>query len=124
MTNDAFAEQMKTRSKNFAVMTIKFLDTIKETPAMRVIRFQLIKSVTSAAANYRAVCRARSDKEFFAKMSIVVEETDETLFWLEMLQELNLGDQSNRNQLLKEATELVSIYAKTRKTIGQKLKNH
>ena len=89
MTNEEFATWFKKKTKTFAIEVTKFLEKIPNSPSIKVIRFQLIKSVISTAANYRAVCRARSDNEFYAKYCIVVEEADETLFWLEMIE---LGD--------------------------------
>jgi len=123
MNNEEFAEIMKARSKKFALEVIHFLNTIPKSPVMATIRFQLIKSVTSTAANYRAACRARSNREFFAKISIVVEEADESQFWLEMIEGLELGNSVVRGKLLKEAEELVSIFASSRKTAGSKLKD-
>ena len=118
MTNNEFAEWFKKRTKQHAVDVIKFLDAISNTPALRVIRFQLIKSVTSVAANYRAVCRARSNNEFYAKICIVVEESDETVFWLEMIEELKLGNQNQLKYLLKEGNEILSIVASSKKKAG------
>ena len=81
----SYIEGMRRRMKAAAVAVVDFMEGSKSTPALNVIRYQIIKSATSAAANYRAACVARSGKEFFAKMSIVVEEADETVFWLEVL---------------------------------------
>ena len=80
MNKSEFVEQLKNRTKRLAVEVILFYDKIQKTDATRVIGRQLIRSVTSSAANYRAACISRSQKEFFSKMSIVVEEADETLF--------------------------------------------
>ena len=118
MTNNEFADWFKKRTKQFAIDVIKFLEQVSNTHAIRVIRFQLIKSVTSVAANYRAVCRARSNNEFYAKICIVVEEADETVFWLEMIQSLNLGNQKRLNYLLKEGNEILAIVASSKKKAG------
>lgn len=75
----------------------------------------LLRSSTSMAANYRAACRARSSKEFFAKLSIVVEETDETLFWLEVLEEAEMITAEKLTFLKAETTEILKILAKARK---------
>jgi four helix bundle protein len=108
------AEVLKFRTKQFAVMVITFCRTLPKDEEFSIIKKQLIRSATSTAANYRAVCRARSDAEFFAKLSIVVEEADETLFWLELINDLGI----NKNeQCLNEATELVKIFSKSRKTV-------
>jgi len=75
---EVFIEKLKERTKKFAVDIIKFCDSLSNIKASSVIVYQLVKSATSAGANYRATCRARSKKEFFSKMCIVVEEADES----------------------------------------------
>jgi four helix bundle protein len=79
MTNEEFAEFFKKKTKNWAINVIKYLNQIPDSPVMRNIRFQLIKSCTSTAANYRAACRGRSNAEFSSKISISLEEADESL---------------------------------------------
>ncbi|PPK86186.1 four helix bundle protein [Neolewinella xylanilytica] len=112
-----FAKQMRDRTKKVAVELINFVERTPSSPAFNVIRFQLLKSGTSTAANYRAACRARSRAEFFAKMSIVVEETDETVFWLESLNESELkADRVDLKRIGTEYYELVKIFARARKT--------
>jgi len=83
-SKEVFADWFKKRTKNFAVDVIKFCKSIEQNPASRVISYQIIKSSTSVAANYRAACRARSNKEFYSKLCIVVEEADESVYWLEL----------------------------------------
>ena len=78
---------------------------------------QLLRSATSVAANYRAACRARSSAEFHAKLSIVVEEADETVFWLELLSESGTTSAEKTTPIIKEATEILSVTAKARKNI-------
>ncbi len=85
---------------------------------------QIIRSSTSVAANYRAVCRAKSDKNFISKMETVIEEADETLFWLEMIEESEIiYQQTEINKLKKEANELISIFIASVKTVKKRL-NH
>ena len=103
--------------KKLAIRIIKMYEQLRKTDSVRIIGKQLIRASTSLAANYRAACRARSKAEFFAKMSIVVEEADETLFWLEMLEEAELVPASKLTHLKQEATEILSIVAKARKNI-------
>ncbi len=80
-----------------------------------MVRYQLIKSGTSVAANYRAACRARSKKEWYAKLCIVVEECDETVFWLELLMESTItSDTTTVRTLGKEYQTLLQIFAKSR----------
>ncbi|MGB3799713.1 MAG: four helix bundle protein [Lewinella sp.] len=113
---NAFAKRMRDRTKKIAVELINFVERTPASPAFNVIRYQLLKSGTSTAANYRAVCRARSRKEFFAKMSIVVEEADETVFWLESLNESVLkADRTELKRIGTEYYELLKIFAKARK---------
>jgi four helix bundle protein len=82
----------------------------------RIITRQLVRSVTSVAANYRAVCRSRSKAEFISKIRTVVEETDETVFWLEMLSDLGLLSSQKSAPLLDEANELLAIFAASQRT--------
>lgn len=76
-----------------------------------------MRSATSVAANYCAVCRARSKAEFIAKIGIVVEEADETVFWLEMITELNILSTEKTGDLLKEANELLAIFSASHQTV-------
>jgi len=76
---------------------------------------QLLRSATSVGANYRAACRARSAAEFYAKLSIVIEEADETLYWLELLEESGTSTKNAVASITKEAAEIVSVLAKARK---------
>jgi four helix bundle protein len=85
-----FTAELLKRSKQFALRIIKLFQALPKSGESQIIGKQMLKSGTSLAANYRAACRARSKAEFFAKISIVVEETDETLFWLELLIEAKL----------------------------------
>lgn len=87
MKQEEFNEQFRRRTKKFAVDVIKYCNSLPQTPASRVIIYQLVKSGTSVAANYSAACRARSKAEFHSKMSIVVEEGDESQLWLEIIED-------------------------------------
>jgi len=80
MSNEEFNEKFRQRTKAFAVRVLKFIEKLPLTAVTRTIIFQLGKSVTSVGANYRAFCRGRSKKELYAKICIVVEEADETVF--------------------------------------------
>ena len=79
------SDELKFRTKRFSLMIIDLVDKLPNTIAGRAVANQIVRSGTSVGANYRAVCRARSDREFIAKMTIVAEEADETLFWLEII---------------------------------------
>ncbi len=114
-TSIEFRDAFKTRTKQFALRIIKLFQALPKTDEARIIGKQLLRSATSVAANYRAACRARSAREFFSKMSIVVEEADETLFWLELLVEAEIMKQKLLQSLIDEATEILKISAKSRK---------
>jgi four helix bundle protein len=110
-----FIEKLKNRTKQLAVDVVLFYDKIQKTDAIRVIGRQLIRSSTSTAANYRAACVARSQREFFSKMSIVVEEADEILFWLEMLRDTKFASKEQLQPLMDENLEILKIVSKARK---------
>ena len=121
---EKFIEKMKKRTKNFAVDVIRFCDSLNKSKASSVITFQLVKSATSTGANYRAACKARSKNEFFSKICIVVEEADESEYWLEVIKEASLSSDSKMlERLLDEVNELIKIMSKAKKsTYENKLK--
>ena len=85
-----FREQLKRRSKAFALRVIRLYQSLSNNTESQIIGKQLLRSATSVAANYRAACRSRSNAQFYSKISIVIEEADESLFWLEMLTEAGI----------------------------------
>ena len=107
---------LKARTKRFAVRVFKLVDAVPRTIQGRAVANQIIRSGSSVAANYRAACRARSRAEFIAKIGVVEEEADETLFWLELIVETELLELKRIAPLLKEADELVAIMAASRKS--------
>jgi four helix bundle protein len=109
-------EELKRRTKAFAIRIVKLFRSLPKTEEARIIGRQVLRSGTSVAANYRAVCRARSKAEFISKIGIVVEEADETVFWLEMLVETSIGPAKKMDELLKEANELLAIFAASQRT--------
>ncbi len=113
-------EMLKTRTRDFCVRIIKMVDVLPKTTSGRTIASQLVRAATSVGANYRAVCRARSDAEFVSKLSIVVEESDECCFWLEIITESGMLDKKQVSALAKEADELTAIFASSRKTASLK----
>lgn len=122
-------EQIQNRTKELALAIIKLAEHLPNNRVGWTFTDQIVRCSTSVAANYRAVCRARSDKEFIAKMGIVIEEADETLFWLEMIEESKIihqnseinNPQSSIQNLKKEANELVSIFVASVKTVKNRL---
>ena len=114
-------EELKNRTKKFAVRVFTFLKTLPQGKDVEVVSYQLFKSSSSVAANYRAVCRSKSYSDFSNKLKIVNEEADESLFWLEFIEELKLQyDKNELNELKTEANELVSIFTAAIKTIIEK----
>ena len=107
---------LKDRTKRFALLSIRLCRTLPRNQESLIICRQLIRSSTSVGANYRAVCRARSAADFVSKLGIVLEEADETLFWLELLMDSGLATANAVSPLLKEANELVSIFVASLRT--------
>src|ERR1700730_2425830 len=111
---DHKAEVLKDRSKKFALRIIRVIRSLPPGIEGRTIGHQLLRSGISVAANYRAVCRARSRAEFLAKLSIVIEEADESAFWLELLVDAGLISESKLKDLKSEANQLVAIFNASR----------
>lgn len=111
------------RTFNFSNKVIDLLEILPNSQATRVIKYQLLKSGTSVGANYRASQRARSDREFLAKINIVLEEIDESLFWLEIIKFRKWTDFEMIDILVKEANELTSIFVTISKKTKTKIKN-
>jgi four helix bundle protein len=105
---------LKARTKDFAIRIFCLVDALPKSLQGRAVANQIIRSRTSVAANYRAACRARSRAEFIAKIGVVEEEADETLFWLELIVETL--PVTKLKPLLREADEIVSIMAASRKS--------
>jgi len=113
-----FVIALKARTKKFVLDSIKFYQTLPKTEEAKIIGRQFIRSASSVGANYRAACRSRSKAEFYSKLSIVVEEADETAFWIEILSESEIIDFVSSEPLLKEVNEILAIVAKARKTVS------
>ena len=107
---------LRERTKRFALRVLKLCDALPKTEGARAISRQLLRSGTSVAANYRAAGRARSRAEFVAKIGVVVEEADESVFWLELLVESGMVAKARLDDLVAEANELVSIFVASQKT--------
>ncbi len=113
--------ELKKRTKDFSLAVIRFIDTMNSNKVTNgVMTKQLIRAATAVGANYRAACRSRSRADFISKVTIVEEEADECSFWLEMLKELNIGNEEKLNSLLKEANELTAIFTASGKTAKSK----
>ncbi len=116
-------QELKNRTKHYALRVIKLVKALPKTIDGRTIGNQLIRSGTSVGANYRAVCRARSTAEFISKLGIVIEEADESAFWLEIIIESKLVKKELIERLLKETNEIVAIMVASMKTIKNKKDN-
>ena len=113
---DHKAQALKDRTKRFALRIIRVIRSLPPGLEGRIIGHQLLRSGMSVAANYRAVCRARSRSEFLAKLAIVIEEADESAFWLELLVEARIVSESKLKDLMSEANQLVAIFNASRTT--------
>jgi four helix bundle protein len=116
-------EILKRRTKNIGVQVIIMIDALKFSPAQKVIANQIIKSATSIGANYRAVCREKSDADFINKLRIVEEETDETLYWFEVLEEIGYIKSNELEILKKETNEILSIVVASINTTLKRIQN-
>jgi four helix bundle protein len=116
MTEAMSEPDLKKRTKAFALRILKLVDALPKTTSGRAFASQIVRSGTSVAANYRAACRAKSPADFIAKMGIVEEEADETLFWLELLEESELVPAAKLTTLKQEANELIAITVASIKT--------
>jgi len=110
------AETLIARNKSFVLDILILYKSLPKSSDEQIIGRQLVRSSTSTAANYRAVCRARSDAEFLAKLNIVVEEIDESNFWLDILIDSGISDHAQTKKLLDESLELLKIYSASKKT--------
>lgn len=110
------AQKLQNRTKRFAILIIQAFSSLPKTEAARIIGRQFLRSGTSVAANYRAACRARSLPDFISKLSIVLEETDETLFWFELLVESKIVPSDSVESIRRECDELVKIFSSSLKT--------
>jgi four helix bundle protein len=109
-------EDLRNRTKRFALRIIRLFRHLPRTTEAQILGKQLLRSGTSVGANYRAAGRARSKAEFIAKMGVVVEEADETVFWIECLIEGGIVKPELLNDLLCEANELLAIFAASQRT--------
>ena len=123
MENDLkadFVTKFRERTKRFVVDTIELYRSLPKTEEARIIGKQLLRLASSVGANYRAACRARSQAEFHSKISIVIEEADESLFWMEILVDTNIISKTNIEKLMTEGNEIVKVTSSARKTITDK----
>lgn len=119
-------EDLKARTKKYVLTMPNFIEILPNNTVGWALKGQIVRSSTSVGANYRAVCRSKSDKDFISKMETVIEEADETHFWLEIIEESNIlkGIPYNEIQNLKnETNQLISIFDASVKTVKNRINN-
>ena len=109
-------EELRDRTKQFAVRIVRLFQALPKSSEAQVMGKQLLRCETSVGANYRAVCRARSKAEFIARIGIVAEEADESVFWLELIEETRILNPKQLEEILKEARQLAAIFSASHKT--------
>src|SRR5215469_11119615 len=110
------AEELRDRTKNFAIRVVRLFRALPRSTEGQVMGKQLLRCGTSVAANYRAVCRARSKAEFIARIGVVAEEADESVLWLELLEETQTLSAKQLQEITREARELAAIFSASHKT--------
>jgi len=121
MQQKDYNEIFRDRTKKLTIDIIIELSKLKYTDENSIIKKQIIRSSTSVAANYRVMCRARSNKEKYAKICIVVEELDETVFWLELLDDLKILPSTKVNEFKNEADEILKVTSSYKKKLSTSL---
>ena len=112
--------ECKERTKRLALEVIKLVELLPRSRTADVLGKQLLRAATSVGANYRAACRGRSSADVIAKLSIVEEETDETIYWMELLQEAKLTAAAQVNHLMSEANEILAMTVASIKTLRRR----
>ncbi|MEO7911396.1 MAG: four helix bundle protein [Roseiflexaceae bacterium] len=113
-------QQFKERTKQLALRVIRMVEALPKNLAAQVIGKQILRSATSVAANYRAACRSRSQAAMIAKLDIVLEEADETLFWLELLVDSALMSTNRLVELTSETNQIIAMTVASLKTLRAK----
>jgi four helix bundle protein len=113
-------EEIKKRTKKLGIEIIKLVDEMPSKISTQVVARQIIRSSTSIGANYRAACRAKSKSDFINKLKIVEEEADETMYWLEIIEESKFIASTHLAPLKKEVNEIISIVVASIKTLRNK----
>ena len=111
------------RTKDFAIRVLKLIQALPDNRSGRIIANQLGRAATSVAANYRAVCRAKSSADMVTKVTIVEEEADESGFWLELVSDIGLIPADQVADLLNESSQLTAIMVASRKTLLRNNRN-
>ena len=117
------SDALKLRTKNFALRVLNLSRCLPRTQEARILGAQLLRCSTSIGANYRAACRGRSRAEFLSKLGIVLEEADETVFWLELFQEGKIFSPEKLHDIVQEANELLAIFVTSVRTAKEPLQS-
>ncbi len=117
MDNKEFSKQLETKTKRFAISIIKISAQLPNTPESKVIRNQVTKSGTSIGANYREANRSRSKADFASRIRISESEASETIYWLEIIEELKWAESNDIEGILKEADEILAIFTSISKSL-------
>lgn len=118
------ADEFKNRTKTFAIRVIRLVEALPKNQTAKVIGNQLLRCGTSVGANYRAACCGKSPANFIAKMAIVEEECDESIYWMELITEAGMMNAKRLTDLIKEANEILSMVVASIKTArSRKLRN-
>ena len=120
MNNKEFGQQLEFRTRKFAISIIKLSSSLPNNPEARVIKNQITKSGTSIGANYREANRARSNQDFRNKISISESEASETVYWLEIIREMNWSEPDTIKQIITESSEILAIFTSIRKRMNNK----
>jgi four helix bundle protein len=113
---DSRTEQLRARTKDFALRIIHLFRALPDTKEAQIIGDQLLRCGTAVGAKYRSACHARSRADFVSRIGVVTEEADESVFWLELLADLNIVKRERLEGLLQECRELTAIFSASRQT--------
>ena len=113
-------QEMQARTKRYALRVIKLIDALPRNTTAQTIGKQLLRSGTSVGANYRAACRAKSTADFISKLSIVEEEADESVYWMELLVESNIVKKALLSSLIDEGDQILAIIVSAIRTLKRK----
>ena len=114
-------EEIKRRTKQIGISVIKLTDELSYKQSTKVVINQIVRSATSIGCNYRSACRAKSDADFINKLKIVEEETDETIYWIEVMEESGIVKVERTFELKKECNEILSIIVASINTVRNRI---
>jgi four helix bundle protein len=117
------AEELKKRTQLFALQIIRLVQNLPNQNATNIVGRQLLSCGTSVGANYRAACRAKSAADFVAKLKIVEEECDESMYWMELLRAMRIGNDAAIAALMEEAGQILSIIVASIRTARTSIRN-